>query len=227
MALPAPSFGPCTSLYLGMTPPISLDQPTAAEKEATSNLKAYMRALGSYESGEMATARKQVLTTLQGLAEEWCEVLRPEKEGMRKATAAAPVATPVGAPSSCATTAANPVTVTTTSSTTTTPAASANIALESSTAKGVAATAVTASSTMSTHSRPPSPPKPVLLPFGSYRLDCHDPTSDLDLLLIIPHGKRMMKNEDRGGMERGRLELCVWVLWVLPRKKGKGYCSLV
>lgn len=218
MAPPTPSFGSCTSRYLGVTPPISLDHPTTAEKEATANLEAYMRALGSYESEDMATARKQVLATLQELAEEWCEELRHEKEGLGKTTAAASVATPVGAPSS-ATTGANLVTVTTTSTTTTTPAASAITAIENSMAIGaaaavaaaevtaVAAAAVTASSTMSTHSCPPSPPKPVLLPFGSYRLDCHDPTSDLDLLLIVPHGKR----NKEGGKEAGRLEWCVWV----------------
>jgi len=219
MPLPAPSTTSTTPPYLGVTPPISLDHPTAAEKEATVHLEAYMRALGSYESEDMATARKQALAILQTLAEEWCEGLRHEKEGVGKTTAAVAsvaVATPMGAPSSSFTSSTTTaVTVTTSSSSSITTAASSvtstteySIAAVAAAAEysailsPAAAAAAAAAAPPPPPSRPPSPPKPVLLPFGSYRLDCHDPTSDLDLLLIAPHGKKGGR-EREGGREGG------------------------
>ncbi len=54
---------------------------------------------------------------------------------------------------------------------------------------GLAEEKTTAAAAVPAAAAPPIPApvqKPLLLPFGSYRLDCHDPTSDLDLLLIAP-----------------------------------------
>jgi hypothetical protein len=46
--------------YLGVTPPLSMDPPTAVDLAATAKLEARMRALGSYETGDMCRAREEV-----------------------------------------------------------------------------------------------------------------------------------------------------------------------
>lgn len=46
--------------FLGVTPPLSLDQPSPADTAATERLERRMRALGSYETGEMCKARREV-----------------------------------------------------------------------------------------------------------------------------------------------------------------------
>ncbi|TFJ80575.1 hypothetical protein NSK_008001 [Nannochloropsis salina CCMP1776] len=145
--------------FLGVTPPVNVDPPTEAEREATRHLEAFLKEAGSYESEEMSAARVKVIAKLQRMAEAWCEDLHGK-------AGSCPGAVPRSdALSRLATHAASND-------------------RDGSTAHPPAASLPS----LPSEPRQASHPKPLLLPFGSYRLDCHDPISDLDLLLVLPQG---------------------------------------
>jgi poly(A) polymerase len=136
-----------------------VDPPTEAEREATRHLEAFLKEAGSYESEEMSAARVKVIAKLQRMAEAWCEDLHGK-------AGSCPGAVPRSdALSRLATHAASND-------------------RDGSTAHPPAASLPS----LPSEPRQASHPKPLLLPFGSYRLDCHDPISDLDLLLVLPQG---------------------------------------